>query len=355
MSAYLILSIMVLTHVLFDFYFQTSKCVDNKKYYANLDIEKFAKAHILHAAYHSMAITVVVVLWYFTDGQIPKCDGNLCIYPSIFFKIAAIVFVSHVCIDIFKEVISHKFEKYKASIFVADQMLHLFCIFWIATHFFHALPYQKSSSNIYNELVTCVVLIVAFLVLIKPTSIFISLFITSKKIGGSPGKIKITKSILASAYYADVSKIYSDTNASNLSDIGSVLGDSKIKAESVIAHLETQNLDLDSQRAFMSNDAGKWIGYIERSMIFMFFIFNQAAAIAVIMAIKTAFRFNDLKDDNDSARSEYIMIGTFLSFFITMIIAGIADFSIKSIWDGVEYKVLDFNIMSWVSKYIYGF
>jgi hypothetical protein len=346
---------MVLTHVLFDFYFQTNKCVDNKKYNSNLDIKKFVKAHVLHAAYHSIAITIVVALWYFFDDKIPKCDDNLCIYPSIFFKIAAIVFVTHMVIDISKEVISNRFEKYKASIFVADQMLHLFFIFWIATHFFHTIPYQKSSSNIHNELVTFVVLITAFLILIKPTSIFIYLFITSKKIGGSPGKIKITKSVLASAYYADVSKIYSEANSSNLNNIGVVLGDSKIKAESVIAHLEAQNLDVDSQRAFLSNDAGKWIGYIERSMIFMFFIFNQAAAIAVIMAIKTAFRFNDLKDDNDSARSEYIMIGTFLSFFITMIVAGVADFSIKSIWDGVEYKILDFNIMVWVSKYIYGF
>ena len=355
MNAYLIFSLMVLTHVLCDFYFQSDKCVEDKKYdgYRPLSkLKRFLIAHLLHAFYHSVAIAGVVFSWIFLDSGIKKCDAITCVNALNALEVAGIVLVSHFLIDVLKECISYKYKNYKASLFVVDQILHLGIIFWVATGFFYAAPYQQISSNIYNELITGVVFIVALLVLIKPASFFITLFISSKTIGGSPGEIKMTKSVLASAYYADLSKIYLDTDDNSLNNLGVTLEKSKTKAESVISYLAAQDLNVDSKKAFLSNDAGKWIGYIERSMIFIFFIFNQAAAIAVIMAIKTAFRFNDLKDDNDSTRSEYIMIGTFLSFFITMIIAGIADFSIKSIWDGVEYKMLDFNIMAFFSKYI---
>lgn len=60
--------------------------------------------------------------------------------------------------------------------------------------------------------------------------------------------------------------------------------------------------------------AGKYIGILERLMIFLFIILSQWAAIGFLMAAKSIFRFGDLTNAKDRKLTEYILIGTFLSF-----------------------------------------
>ncbi|MGD9200946.1 MAG: DUF3307 domain-containing protein, partial [Chitinispirillia bacterium] len=67
-------------------------------------------------------------------------------------------------------------------------------------------------------------------------------------------------------------------------------------------------------------DAGKWIGIIERVLIFTFIIVNQLNVIGFLIAAKSVFRFGDLKDSTDQKKTEYIIIGTFLSFTIAICI-----------------------------------
>lgn len=65
--------------------------------------------------------------------------------------------------------------------------------------------------------------------------------------------------------------------------------------------------------------AGMYIGFTERVMIFTFILVNQYAAIGFLLAAKSVFRFGDLKDSTDRKRTEYILVGSFLSFTLAII------------------------------------
>lgn len=67
------------------------------------------------------------------------------------------------------------------------------------------------------------------------------------------------------------------------------------------------------QKSGLKN-AGKWIGILERTMILTFIIASKMSAIGFILAAKSVFRFGDLKDARDHKKTEYIIIGTMLSF-----------------------------------------
>ena len=66
-------------------------------------------------------------------------------------------------------------------------------------------------------------------------------------------------------------------------------------------------------------NAGKWIGVIERFLILSFILINQWAAIGFLLAAKSIFRFGDLNEGKDQKKTEYILIGTLLSFSIALV------------------------------------
>jgi hypothetical protein len=65
-------------------------------------------------------------------------------------------------------------------------------------------------------------------------------------------------------------------------------------------------------------NAGKWIGIIERILILTFVVNLQYSAIGFMLTAKSVFRFGDLKDNKDHKKTEYIIIGTFLSFMLSI-------------------------------------
>ncbi|WP_134091734.1 DUF3307 domain-containing protein [Olivibacter sp. XZL3] len=67
-------------------------------------------------------------------------------------------------------------------------------------------------------------------------------------------------------------------------------------------------------------NAGKWIGYLERLLIFIFVIIGKFEAIGFLLAAKSIFRFGDLKQGDDRRLTEYVLIGTLLSFGIAIVI-----------------------------------
>jgi len=77
-------------------------------------------------------------------------------------------------------------------------------------------------------------------------------------------------------------------------------------------------LNYSSQNKGLEN-AGKWIGIIERILIFTFIIANQLSVIGFLLAAKSVFRFGDLKDSTDQKKTEYIIIGTFTSFLLAIL------------------------------------
>lgn len=66
-------------------------------------------------------------------------------------------------------------------------------------------------------------------------------------------------------------------------------------------------------------NAGKYIGIIERLFVLTFIILGRWEAIGLLIAAKSVFRFNDLKESNSRKLTEYILIGTLLSFGLAII------------------------------------
>lgn len=61
-------------------------------------------------------------------------------------------------------------------------------------------------------------------------------------------------------------------------------------------------------------DAGKYIGMLERLFVFVFILMGQWQSIGFLIAAKSVFRFGDLKDSDGRKLTEYVLIGTLTSF-----------------------------------------
>lgn len=66
--------------------------------------------------------------------------------------------------------------------------------------------------------------------------------------------------------------------------------------------------------------AGRYIGVLERLFVFIFIITNHWEAIGFLLAAKSVFRFGDLTAAKDRKLTEYILIGTLLSFGLAIAI-----------------------------------
>jgi hypothetical protein len=84
--------------------------------------------------------------------------------------------------------------------------------------------------------------------------------------------------------------------------------------------------DLDSP-----NSAGKYIGMLERLFILSFVLLNYWEGIGFLLAAKSVFRFGDLNNAKDRDLTEYVLIGTLLSFGIGLAIAGGLKFALNSL------------------------
>jgi Protein of unknown function (DUF3307) len=76
--------------------------------------------------------------------------------------------------------------------------------------------------------------------------------------------------------------------------------------------------------------AGQYIGILERLLVFVFMIANEWQAIGFLLAAKSVFRFGNLQEAKDRKLTEYILIGTLLSFGIA-ILAGMGYQYIKQL------------------------
>ncbi|WP_029034586.1 DUF3307 domain-containing protein [Salinimicrobium terrae] len=65
--------------------------------------------------------------------------------------------------------------------------------------------------------------------------------------------------------------------------------------------------------------AGKYIGILERFMVFGFIVLQQWQAIGWLIAAKSILRFSDLSRAKDRKLTEYVLIGTLLSFVMAII------------------------------------
>ncbi|KAA3652273.1 MAG: DUF3307 domain-containing protein [Proteobacteria bacterium] len=74
--------------------------------------------------------------------------------------------------------------------------------------------------------------------------------------------------------------------------------------------------------------AGRYIGMLERLFVFVFIVVGQWQAIGFLLGAKSVFRFGDLKESKNRQLTEYILIGTLLSFAIAVATAMLVVFLI---------------------------
>ncbi|MFI0428036.1 DUF3307 domain-containing protein [Mariniflexile sp. HMF6888] len=84
----------------------------------------------------------------------------------------------------------------------------------------------------------------------------------------------------------------------------------------IFAKWDIEKLTKDNQSL---EDAGKYIGILERILVFIFIIFNHWEAVGFLITAKSVFRFGDLKKSKHRKLTEYILIGTLISFGIAII------------------------------------
>lgn len=66
-------------------------------------------------------------------------------------------------------------------------------------------------------------------------------------------------------------------------------------------------------------DAGTYIGILERLLVFVFIVLDQWEAVGFLITAKSVFRFGDLSAAKERKLTEYVLIGTLISFGIAII------------------------------------
>ena len=89
-----------------------------------------------------------------------------------------------------------------------------------------------------------------------------------------------------------------------------------LKPSSVTISAFTEKWKIDNTGL---KEAGLWIGYLERLLIFLFIMMSWYEGIGFLLAAKSIFRFGELKNE-DLKTTEYVLIGTFASFLIATVI-----------------------------------
>lgn len=68
------------------------------------------------------------------------------------------------------------------------------------------------------------------------------------------------------------------------------------------------------------NGAGKFIGILERLFVFSFVLLDTWSAIGFLITAKSVFRFGDLNEGKNRKLTEYVLIGTLLSFGLAILL-----------------------------------
>ena len=90
---------------------------------------------------------------------------------------------------------------------------------------------------------------------------------------------------------------------------------------STIIKMLISKWSLSEDRADHSlHNAGMYIGILERFFVFGFVLSGHIEAIGFLLAAKSVFRFGDLSNAKDRKLTEYILIGTLMSFGLAMLI-----------------------------------
>lgn len=65
-----------------------------------------------------------------------------------------------------------------------------------------------------------------------------------------------------------------------------------------------------------SNRAGRWIGILERLIIYILVLGGQAAAAGIVVAAKSILRFPEISSEPKQIAPEYVLIGSLASWLV---------------------------------------
>ena len=220
---------LLLAHLLGDFIWQPNAWVADKEAKKHKSIYLY-----LHILLHGFLAAILV-------------------WEIQFIPYAVVIAVSHGIIDLIK--LNFQKDKTKRIWFVVDQIAHVLVLIAVV------LVYQNKPINFLWFDNQFWILVTGFLLITKPTSIFIKTIIS-------------------------------------------------------IWNPESQNNNQDASLAH----AGNYIGILERLFVFSFILTGHFEAIGFLLAAKSIFRFGDLKEAKDRQLTEYVLIGTLISFGVAITI-----------------------------------
>jgi len=68
-------------------------------------------------------------------------------------------------------------------------------------------------------------------------------------------------------------------------------------------------------------NGGLYIGYLERFLVLLLIVAGQPAGVGFLITAKSILRFGDVKESTQRKMTEYIIIGTFMSFAWGLLVA----------------------------------
>lgn len=125
-----------------------------------------------------------------------------------------------------------------------------------------------------------------------------------------------------SFFYFPYFKVEDFFNAENLKLATAVIflsAPSSILIKTIISVWSPITVDHSKLQTESLVNAGKYIGILERLLVFVFIVVNHWEGVGFMIAAKSVFRFSDLAEAKQRKLTEYVLIGTLLSFGIAIL------------------------------------
>ncbi|MAY73394.1 MAG: hypothetical protein CMJ31_01480 [Phycisphaerae bacterium] len=84
----------------------------------------------------------------------------------------------------------------------------------------------------------------------------------------------------------------------------------------------------ETGRGLGLRDAGRVIGWLESSVIYVLVLSGNTAGVGFLIAAKSIFRFGELKDSQNRKEAEYFLIGTLMSFAWSLAVASVVTWAV---------------------------
>ncbi|GGP60293.1 DUF3307 domain-containing protein [Shewanella saliphila] len=268
-------------HIICDFYLQPDRWVEAKKAHTYRSPELY---------YHSLLHGVGLILPALTLGI--DWRSTVCL--------VVIVAVTHFVIDLWK-VTTPKGDK--LAYFVIDQALHVLVLVAIAFHVANGASIEAVLTH--KHFSDGVLVMFAYLLILKPTSIVI---------GAVLSKYPIVNSVEDTGVNVNTS-VNVDTMEANDAAADPVAAVAKVTTASPV------NAEATNVSGLVAG--GELIGYLERLLILTFTLVGSYAAVGFVLAAKSIFRFGELNQSANRSMTEYVLIGSLLSVVITTLIGAV--------------------------------